>query len=69
MHKILLHSLLFSIAPESYFSLHLNDENDTDRLECGADKSKVLDGTIFHTVPNFLEITAVKWGLVQKVQI
>jgi hypothetical protein len=69
MHKLLSHCLLFSVSPGSLFSLHLSGENKADTIDCGADKSKILDGTFFHTAPNSLKITAAKWGLVQKAQI
>jgi hypothetical protein len=60
------HSLLYSVAPENFSSLHQNDESIKDRFDWLADKSQISGDSFFRVIPDFLKITAAKWGLVQK---
>jgi hypothetical protein len=60
------HSLLYSVAPENFSSLHLNIEDGKDTFDWGADKSQISSESAVHIVINLLKITAAKWGLAQK---
>jgi hypothetical protein len=68
-YKLLSPCLLYSVAPESFSSLHLNNESGKDTFDWGADKYYISGDSLFYIVPNFLKITAAKWGLVYKGKI
>ncbi len=57
------HGLLYSVAPEYLFSLHLLDEEGMDDFDWQEYESQFKGDSLAQVVLNFLRITAVKWGI------
>jgi hypothetical protein len=57
--------LLYSVAPEDFAQLHLNDESRLDDLDWDEGRSRSGDESYAKTVLAFLKVTAVKWGLIR----
>jgi hypothetical protein len=58
--------LLYSVAPEDFPQLHLNDESHLDELDWDENRTQAGDGTYIGAVLAFLKVTAAKWGLIRK---
>jgi hypothetical protein len=56
------HGLLYSIAPESFSELHLQDDR-TDELDWEGNESRFADDSFVRSVRDFLKITAAKWRI------
>lgn len=55
--------LLYSIAPENFAQLHLDDEAGHDDFDWEEHEAQYAGDSFAHIVFSFLKITAVKWGL------
>ena len=55
--------LLYSIAPENFSELHLNDESQVDTFDWTAHESELTGDSFARAVFSFLRITASKWGI------
>jgi len=61
------HGLLYSVAPDNFSELHLNDENETgkDKFEWGAYESQYKGESLIGVILGFLKTTAVNWGIIK----
>ncbi|HEX5338637.1 MAG TPA: hypothetical protein VFW53_09385 [Gallionella sp.] len=55
--------LLYSVAPENFSELHLQDEARVDGFEWDEDESPFANSPFAQAVLSFLKTTAAKWGL------
>jgi hypothetical protein len=60
------HWLLYSVAPEHFSSLQLNNERGEDMFDWEADNHGISSESLVQIVQNFLGVTATKWGLIHK---
>lgn len=58
--------LLYSVAPEDFPQLHLNDDSNLDELDWDEHRTQAGDETYTGAVLTFLKVTAAKWGLTRK---
>lgn len=56
--------LLYSVAPESFSELHLQDEARKDEFDWEEYESQLAGDSLAQDVMNFLKISAAKWGLI-----
>ena len=59
------HGLLYSVAPDSFSSLHLNDEVGMDEFDWEAYEAEYKGDSLAKIVLNFLKTTAVIWGIIK----
>ena len=59
------HSLLFSVAPSFFHSLHLQEVDGKGSFDWQAYKSQCEDDTFVEVVINFLKTTAHNWGIIK----
>jgi hypothetical protein len=59
------HGLLYSVAPGSFSSLHLNDEVGKDAFDWEAYEAEYKGGSLAQIVLDFLKATAVSWGIIK----
>lgn len=57
------HGLLYSVPPENFSSLHLQDERRLDDFEWGEFKSNLSVESITQYILYFLKQTAAGWGI------
>jgi hypothetical protein len=57
------HGLLYSVAPEDFSQLHLNDESRLDELDWDEYGSQSRKESFAAAVLSLLKKTAAKWGL------
>lgn len=57
--------LLYSVAPESFSELHLQDEARLDEFDWEEYESQLAGDSFARGVLTFLKISAAKWGLVR----
>lgn len=55
--------LLYSVAPENFSQLHLQDEARADEFEWDEYDSQFASGSFSRAILSFLKITAAKWGV------
>jgi hypothetical protein len=65
-HQSFSPGLLYSVAPEDFRQLHLNDESNLDELDWNENRTQAGDQTYAEAVFAFLKVTATKWGLIRK---
>ena len=58
--------LLYSVAPEDFPQLHLNDESSPDELDWDENRTQADEPTYTEAVFTFLKVTAAKWHLIRK---
>lgn len=56
--------LLYSVAPDSLSSLHLNDANGTDEFDWDAYEAE-YNNSLIKIAVGFLKATAAKWGIIK----
>jgi hypothetical protein len=59
------HGLLYSVAPDNFSSLHLNDETGKEGFDWQALDSEYAGDSLARIMIDFLKITAVNWGLIK----
>jgi len=59
------HGLLYSVAPDNFSSLHLNDEVGKDQFDWEAYNNEYKGDSFVGVVFNFLKTTAVSWGFIK----
>jgi hypothetical protein len=64
-HQSFSPGLLYSVAPEDFSQLHLNDEPYQDKLDWNETRTQAGAQTYAETVFVFLKVTATKWGLIR----
>jgi hypothetical protein len=57
--------LLYSVAPEDFPQLHLNDESNLDEIDWDENRTQAGDETYTDVILTFLKVTATKWGLIR----
>lgn len=57
--------LLYSVAPENFSELHLQDETRLDEFDWDEHESQFAEDSVGKVVLSFLKISAAKWGLVK----
>lgn len=57
--------LLYSVAPENFSELHLQDETRVDEFDWDEYESQFAEDSFGQVVLSFLKISAAKWGLVK----
>jgi len=55
--------LLYSIAPENFSQLHLDEDATTDEFDWDEHEVQREGGSFAKIIYSFLKVTAVKWGL------
>ena len=58
------HGLLYSVAPENIYSLHLLEEDDKRGFDWD-NESLHKDAPLMHVALDFLKTTAVSWGIIK----
>lgn len=59
------HGLLYSVAPESFSSLHLNDEKGKDTFDWAAYEHQYEGDSFVQAVLSFLRTTAISFGIIK----
>jgi len=59
------HGLLYSVEPNDFASLHLNDDQNKDKFNWEAYESDYSGETFFKAVLSLVKTTAVGWGLIK----
>lgn len=54
------HGLLYSVAPESFSALHLNDENKLDTFDWEAYESQLAGDSFVQVILDWLKFTVLK---------
>lgn len=57
------HGLLYSVPPENFSSLHLQDEKKLEGFEWGEFKSNLSGVSMTRSILSFLKKTAADWGI------
>ena len=57
------HGLLYSVAPEHFSNLHLNDESRLSELDWDKHDSWFAEASYAQATLSLLQITAAKWGI------
>jgi hypothetical protein len=57
------HGLLYSVPPESFSSLHLQEEERVDDFDWGEYESQLSGDSIPKVILSFLKQTAIHWGI------
>jgi hypothetical protein len=65
-HQSFSPGLLYSVAPEDFPQLHLNDESRLDDLDWDENRTQSGDVSFSKNVLAFLKVTAAKWGHFRK---
>jgi len=65
-HQSFSPGLLYSVAPEDFPQLHLNDESRLDDLDWDENRTQSGDVSFSKNVLTFLKVTAAKWGHFRK---
>ena len=65
-HQSFSPGLLYSVAPEDFPQLHLNDESRLDDLDWDENRTQSGDVSFSKNVLAFLKVTAAKWEFFRK---
>jgi hypothetical protein len=63
--QIYSHGLLYSVAPNSLASLHLNDEEGKDDFDWDAYEAQYRSDSFMEVAKRFLKTTAIHWGVIK----
>jgi hypothetical protein len=59
------HGLLYSVAPDNFAALHLNDEVGKDGFDWEAYEAEYKGDSLVRIVLNFMKTTAHSWGIIK----
>jgi len=59
------HGLLYSVEPNDFASLHLNEDQSKDKFNWEAYEAEYAGESFVMTLLIFLKTTAINWGLIK----
>jgi hypothetical protein len=59
------HGLLYSVEPNDFASLHLNEDQSKDKFNWDAYEADYTGESVVMTLLGFLKTTAINWGLIK----
>lgn len=59
------HGLLYSVAPDNFSALHLNEDEGKNEFDWEAYEAQHGGGSLVGVILGFLKSTAVAWGLIK----